>query len=108
MYAYTETSYRAVNIDTPLAAGERLADDVPQATIRNIRAREVREQIGAALRNSQWAIAEDSTMDQTESIAWRSYRSALRSLPDHPDFPDMPWPELPRTSGVGSETGEQS
>lgn len=108
MYAYTANSFRAISSPQDATAGEQVAGEVPQAVLRAIRSDEVRREIALRIRATDWALVADAVITPQDKAAITAYRAALRALPDHAGFPEMPWPELPRTAGVGSETGEQA
>ena len=108
LYAYTDNSYRAVASESDALPGERVAAEVPAATLLSIRRQLALVDVAGRIAATNWAMVEDAEVTTQEKAAIRAYRAALRALPDNPSFPDTPWPTPPTTTGVGSETGEHS
>lgn len=110
MYAYTETSYRAISTGEHLSDGEQSAETVPEIVLRNIQGIEVRSTRSLMLRSSDWTQVSDNNLTVQERISWATYRQLLRDIPEQPGFPvSIQWPVRPGMSqDAGNETGEQS
>jgi len=65
------------------------------AKVRELYAKDVRDERDRLLAASDWAVLPDASV--ADQAAWRDYRQALRDLPDQPGFPhEIDWPETPK------------
>ena len=55
---------------------------------------QVREQRTALLRDCDWTQLPDVSLTESEVIAWREYRQALRDITNQPDPANIDWPSI--------------
>ncbi len=106
MYAITESGYRAIAPDMPLAQGETRVDILPPSLLARIRSDQVKAERGQRLRATDWTQMPDAPLTALEKAAYQTYRQALRDLPSVPGFPDVPWPTLPTIRDGTASSGE--
>ncbi|HFF6210456.1 TPA: tail fiber assembly protein [Stenotrophomonas maltophilia] len=106
MFAITDSGFRAVTADMPLAVGETRVKDVPAGLLSRIKAEQVKAERSQRLRSTDWTQMADAPLTALEKTAYQTYRQALRDLPSVPGFPDVPWPTLPTIRDGAASSGE--
>lgn len=110
-YAITANGWRGVDLDTELAPGETLVDEVPDwlVSLNSDRERgaDAKSQMDTLRANANEALSplqagvdidEISDNDRVLWKAWKRYLIALSKTPERPGWPDTPdWPALPES-----------
>lgn len=106
MYAITDSGYRAISTDMPLALGETKVEEVPTHVLEKIKAEQMRAERGQRLRSTDWTQMDDASLSAEEKLAYAVYRQQLRDLPSQVGYPNVPWPVVPKlTEGAASNEG---
>ncbi|RRU05599.1 tail fiber assembly protein [Stenotrophomonas sp. 278] len=105
MYAITDSGYRAVTAEMPLAVGESRVAEIPGALLTKIKGDQMRAERSQRLRSSDWTQMADAPLSVAAKTAWAVYRQALRDLPTLPAFPEVPWPTPPSLDGAAGTAG---
>lgn len=100
MYAISDSSFRAVEADAPLAHGETRVQSVPPELLWKIDGELMKAERGQRLRATDWTQMADAPLSAAQKSTWALYRQALRDLPSKPGFPDVPWPAPPSLDGA--------
>lgn len=95
MYAITESGYRAVSAEMPLAQGEVRADILPASLLTRIRSDQMKAERSQRLRSTDWTQMSDAPLTPAKKLEWAAYRQLLRDLPGVAGFPNVPWPQPP-------------
>lgn len=103
MFAFTDSSYRAVTMDMQLLPGEARAQDIPAVLLAEISAGQMRAERSHRLRDTDWTQMADAPLTVAQKAAMGVYRQALRDLTDLPGFPNVSWPALPSLDGAAGD-----
>lgn len=95
MFAITDSGFRAVTADMPLAVGETRVTDVPAELLSRIKADQMKIERSQRLRSTDWTQMDDAPLTPAKKLEWGAYRKLLRDLPSVIGFPNVPWPQPP-------------
>ncbi|HFT6961499.1 TPA: tail fiber assembly protein [Stenotrophomonas maltophilia] len=101
-YAVTDSGYRSVTADGPLAAGETKVTLLPQALLTKLKGEQMKSECSQRLRSTDWTQMADAPLSVEQKTAWAVYRRALRDMPALSGFPDVSWPSPPASDGAAS------